>query len=199
MSGGPRIILSSLKCELNLWALILLGKLQLGELGGQWGCTRTCTQKRIKVGVVRRERGMGALREQDVGPARALAWWQAASLKTLGHSRASSAHRIGQCGQARFREFLPLTLPLELGISPAGACDIVLSPEEAMCGDNHSPFLPRKSGEGKGCSPQTGPPLAALSLYASLPSLPSPTCFHSSPLPPRSVFHSPHSFHLGQL
>lgn len=61
------------------------------------------------------------------------------------HSRASSAHGIeGQWGRARFREFLPLTLPLELSISPSGACDIVLSPAKAMCGDNHSPLLPQK-------------------------------------------------------
>lgn len=111
------------------------------------------------------------------------------------HSRASSARGIGQRGRARFREFLPLTLPLELSISPAGACDIVLSPIEAMCGDNnHAPLLPRKSERSKGCPPQTGPPLEVFPSTLHGP-LPSPICFH----PGLSVSHSPHAFHLGQF
>lgn len=93
------------------------------------------------------------------------------------HSRAFSAHGIGQRGRARFREFLPLTLPLELSISLAGACDIVLSPTEAMCEDNHAPLLPRKSEGSKGCPPQTGPPLEAFPSTLHRP-LPSPICFH---------------------
>lgn len=93
------------------------------------------------------------------------------------HSRASSAHGIGQRGRARFREFLPLTLTLELSISLAGACDIVLSPTEAMCGDNHAPLLPRKSKGSKGCPPQTGPPLEVFPSTFPGP-LPSPICFH---------------------
>lgn len=93
------------------------------------------------------------------------------------HSRASSAHGIGQRGRARFREFLPLTLPLELSVSLAGACDIVLSPTEAMCGDNHAPLLPRKSEGSKGCPPQTGPPLEVFPSTLHGP-LPNPICFH---------------------
>lgn len=37
MSGGPRVILLSLKCELRPWVLSLLGKLEPRELGGQTG------------------------------------------------------------------------------------------------------------------------------------------------------------------
>jgi len=105
----------------------------------------------------------------------------------------ASAHGIEEdrWGQARFREFLPLTLPVELSISPVGAREDILSPAEVMCGDNSSSHHPPQVWGRQGL-PQTPPPLEVLSISLHCPLPPArrvPLCHPGlSPTLPTQAF-----------
>lgn len=112
----------------------------------------------------------------------------------------STWDRIRQRGWARFREFPPLILPLELSISPARTHEDNLSPAEVMCGGtnrsshHHTPQVWGRQGK---VSPQKPLPLAVLSvsLHCPLPPATSVPLCH-----PGSVPHSSHpGIHLDQL
>lgn len=85
MSSGPRFILSSLKCELNLWALNFAGKTSVGAVGRAVGLYTNMHMEGHQGGSGEEIRWHQSFEGTRCG-AGALGWWQDASLKTLGHT-----------------------------------------------------------------------------------------------------------------